>query len=97
MRVAPSLGYNIMYGIADTFETAASLLQGEMRKAYDQYDVELLGGLNVKDDAKNRFNVAREVYLTTKTSPEDKAVTAVDVALQAVGGKRKAKQAEVKA
>lgn len=41
-----------------------------MREAYENFYVETIGGLNVRDDhVKNKFHVMREVYLIKEDSP----------------------------
>jgi len=55
MRDGLQEGFNILYGSGDSYSLAFSKLTEVVRKAEEDYTVEFIGGLNPKDDGKNKF------------------------------------------
>ena len=55
MRDGLQEGFNILYGSGDSYSLAFSKLTEVVRKAEEDYTVDFIGGLNPKDDGKNKF------------------------------------------
>ncbi len=89
MRGGIEPGFNIVYGIAEGVERAVNNLADNIRAAQELYDVDFVGGLTVKEDAKNRFHAVWGIMCNEKKPADEIAVAAVDTALKATGAKKK--------
>ena len=75
MRDGLQEGFNILYGSGDSYTLAFRGLTETIRKAEEDYTVDFIGGLNPKDDGKNKFFAIVMARLTRKDSL--KAVSAL--------------------
>ena len=75
MRDGLQEGFNILYGSGDSYSLAFSKLTEVVRKAEEDYTVEFIGGLNPKDDGKNKFFAIVMARLVLKDTL--KAVSAI--------------------
>jgi hypothetical protein len=69
MRDGLQEGFNILYGSGDSYSLAFSKLTEVVRKAHEDYVVEFIGGMQLKDDGKNKFFAVFSARLRTKLVP----------------------------
>ncbi len=55
MREGLQEGFNILYGSGDSYSLAFRVLTETIRKAEEDFVVDFIGGLNPKDDGKNKY------------------------------------------
>jgi hypothetical protein len=75
MRDGLQEGFNILYGSGDSYSLAFSKLTEVIRKAHEDYVVEFIGGMQLKDDGKNKFFAVFSARLVLKDTL--KAVSAI--------------------